>query len=76
MWEWDLCASAPAPPQVTGLESSVAPYKVFVLATEDKASTEVLPLQDVYLENLHLVCRNAVSWWRNPYVIHFLYIVP
>src|SRR5258706_11029071 len=38
------------------LESSVAPYKVFVLATEDQASIEVLPLQDVHLENLHFVC--------------------
>ena len=32
------------------LESSVVPHKVFVLATEDKASIEVLPLQDVHLE--------------------------
>ena len=32
------------------LESSMASYKVFVLATEDKASIEVLPLQDVHLE--------------------------
>jgi len=33
------------------LESSVAPHKVIVLATEDKASIEVLPLQDVHLES-------------------------
>ena len=32
------------------LENSMAPYKVFVLATEDKASIEMLPLQDVHLE--------------------------
>ena len=32
------------------LESSMVPYKVFVLATEDKASNNVLPLQDVHLE--------------------------
>ena len=54
------------------LESFVAPHNVFVLATEDNASIEVLPLQDVHLEYLQFVCRNAVSWWWNPYVIHFL----
>ena len=50
------------------LESSMAPYKVFMLATEDKASIEVLPLQDVYLEMSILF---AAMWW-NLYVMHFL----
>ena len=54
------------------LESPVAPYKVSMLATEDQASIEALPLKDVHLENLHVVCHDAVSWWWNPYVIHFL----
>jgi hypothetical protein len=54
------------------LESSVAPYQVFLLATGGRASVEALPLQNIPLENLHFVCRDAVSWWWNPFVIHFL----
>lgn len=54
------------------LESPVAPYQVFVLATRDQDLVEVLPLQNVRLENLHFVRRDPVSWWWNPFVIHFL----
>jgi hypothetical protein len=53
-------------------ETTVALYKVFGLAAEQQIPIKVLPLQNICLENLHFVYRDAVSWWWNPFVIQFI----
>jgi hypothetical protein len=50
-------------------ELTCAPYDIF---REGSNRTHVLSIEEIVPENMHVLKRNATSWWWNPYVNHFL----
>jgi hypothetical protein len=50
-------------------ELTCAPYDVL---REGSNRTHVLSIEDIVPQNMHVLKRNATSWWWNPYVNRFL----